>query len=110
MLTEIEFIGRIDGLTIEELNYCVQQGWIAPSAGSGGIRYLEVDVARVRLIRELRFDLEIDEGSIPVLLSLLDQVHTHRRELRNLAEAVREQPEDVRERIAAAVRRIAEGR
>jgi chaperone modulatory protein CbpM len=106
MLTERDLVGRIDGFSVEELRYCVRRGWVAPSAAAGGSHYLEVDVARLRFVRELRFDLEVDEEAIPILLSLLDQLHTLRHELRALAGAVGEQPADVRERIAGAMKRF----
>lgn len=108
MLTEVDLVRRIDGLTVEELHYCVQRGWLAPSTGGGGTYFLEVDVARLRFVRELRFDLEVDEDAIPMLLSLVDQVHTLRHELRAVAEAIQEQPADIQDEIAAAVRRLSE--
>ena len=35
----------------------------------------EIDVARVRLIHDLRHDMDIGEDAIPLVLSLLDQVY-----------------------------------
>jgi chaperone modulatory protein CbpM len=103
MISERDLIRRIEGLTVTELHYCIERGWVAPSAGAAGTGYLEIDVARVRLIRELRHDLALDDEVIPLLLSLMDRVHGLRRELRVLAEAVAELPEPMRERVAAAV-------
>ena len=109
MLTEMDLVARIEGFTVEELRYCVARGWVAPSAGDGSARYLEVDVARLRFVREMRFDLEIDEDAIPILLSLLDQLHTLRHELRAIAGAIQEQPADIRARLVAAAQRIKSG-
>ncbi len=106
MLTELDIVRRIDGFTVEELHYCVQRGWVAPSTGGGGAYFLEIDVARLRFVRELRFELEVDEDAIPILLSLVDQVHSLRHELRAVASAIQEQPDDVRAKIAAATRRF----
>ena len=105
MISEQELIQRIHGLTVTEFRFCVENGWVAPSAGSMGSGYLEIDVARVRLIRELRHDLAIDDEAIPLLLSLMDRVHGLRRELRVIMEAVAELPEPMRERVASAVER-----
>jgi chaperone modulatory protein CbpM len=105
MITEQELIRQVQGLTVTELRFCVEHGWVAPSAGATGSGFLEIDVARVRLIRELRHDLAIDDEAIPLLLSLMDRVHSLRRELRVVTEAVAELPEDMREQVATAVER-----
>ena len=55
----------------------------------------EVDIARVRLVCELRDDLGLDAEAIPVVLSLVDQLYGVRRELRALARAVEQQPDEV---------------
>jgi len=58
-----------------------------------------VDVARVRLIAELR-ELRMDEEAMPVVLSLLDQLYAARRRMRLLQQAVDEAaPDAVRDRL-----------
>ena len=70
-----------------------------PSETPEGWLFQPVDVARVRLIVELR-SLELDEEAMPVVLSLLDQLHATRRELRLLRQAVEETaPDAVRARL-----------
>jgi chaperone modulatory protein CbpM len=64
--------------------------------------FRDVDVARVRLIVDIRDDLGLPQDSIPVVLSLIDQVHGLRHELRRLAAAVAAQPAEVRTRIRRA--------
>lgn len=105
MISERELIRQVQGLTVTELRFCIEHGWVSPSAGTAGAGYLEIDVARIRLIRELRHDLAIDDEAIPLLLSLMDRVHSLRRDLRIVTEAVAELPEPVRERVATAVER-----
>ena len=61
------------------------------------------DAARVRLICELHYELWIDEDSMSVVLSLMDQFNAVRRCLRALSNAVEAQPEEVRARIVALV-------
>lgn len=105
MISESELLRRIEGLTVTELRLCVERGWLRPSAATRGASYLEIDVARMRLIREMRHELEIDDEAIPLLLSLVDRVHSLRRELRLLAEAVGELPDEMRQRVADALAR-----
>ncbi len=83
-----------------------------PSAGSwsagccrtearGSYVFREVDVARVRLIVELRRDLAIDDEAMPVVLGLLDQVYALRRRLGGIATALAALPPDLRAAIEA---------
>jgi chaperone modulatory protein CbpM len=62
------------------------------------------DVARARFVRELEDDLGIQEDAIPVVLSLLDQVHGLRRQMRRLAEAVARLPEEQRDVVLLHIR------
>ncbi len=77
---------------------------ILPQQDGDGLRFDASDVVRVRLICELHYELWIEEDSMSVVLSLLDQLYTTRRSLRALLSAVEAQPEDVRARIAALVK------
>ena len=66
--------------------------------------FQEIDVARVRLIRDFRHAMAVPEETMPLVLSLLDQVYTLRGQMRAIARAVEGQPEAVRAAILAAVR------
>lgn len=48
--------------------------------------------------------MSLPSEAVPVVLSLLDQIHGLRRELRDLAGAVDAQPEDIRHAIIKAFR------
>lgn len=80
----------------EELRHWITESWVRPESRAEGYVFHEVDVARVQLIRELRYDLAIDEGALPVVLHLLDQVYALRRRLRQLSDAIGTQPEEIR--------------
>ncbi|MEA2738478.1 MAG: chaperone modulatory protein CbpM, partial [Acetobacteraceae bacterium] len=66
--------------------------------------FQEIDVARVRLIRDFSTTMEVPEETMPLVLSLLDQVYTLRGQMRAVARAVEGQPEAVRAAILAAIR------
>ncbi len=93
-------IGRIEAAELER--WCLE-GWVRPEREAEQWRFAEIDVARVRLICELKVDLAIDDEALPVVLDLMDQVHGLRARLAALARAVAAEPPDVRRRIAAAV-------
>lgn len=103
-MTDVSEVCRIvGGLTEVDVERWVSCNWVRPLREGGRFRFSEIDVARVRLIHELRDDLSIDEDTLPVVLNLLDQVYGLRANLRLLAGAVAAQPEPVRRSIADAV-------
>jgi chaperone modulatory protein CbpM len=95
----------IGGLQEAELRHWIDERWVRPEAVSEGYVFREVDVARVRLIVELRRELAIDEEALPLVLQLLDQVYALRRRLRAMSEALDAQPAAVREAVQARLAR-----
>lgn len=106
--SEEELVVQVRDLSVQRLHKWVRLGWVRPERVEGAAVFHEVDVARVRLLHDLEHDLEFDEDTVPLLLSLLDQIHGLRNELRCLGAAVDSQPVEVRERIRLAYRRFAE--
>lgn len=85
-----------------ELRHWIEERWVLPTAGpEGGYLFDMADLARCRLIEELRRDLLIDEETMPLVLSLLDQVYALRSAIEDLQEAIRGLPEEARTEIAA---------
>lgn len=87
------------GLGASELQAWIEQNWVLPVAEDGDFFFDETDVARVRLIAELRNDLGVNEDAIPVVLRLLDQVYSLRRALAELNDAIHELPESARAQL-----------
>jgi chaperone modulatory protein CbpM len=93
----VRLVGRVD---LVELSQWVELGWVTPErSGRGEPAFSDLDVARVCLICDLRHDLAVEEETMPLVLSLLDQVYTLRRQMNVLTGAIRQQPEDVRQAI-----------
>ncbi len=103
MIDERELITTISALTQDALWRWIALGWIVPAEGAQTILFDTADVARVRLISELHFDLAIEEDNITMVLSLLDQLYAVRRSLSAVMAAVAAQPDDVRVSIATLV-------
>ena len=97
--------GRLTSIHVERW---VQLGLLRPSAEGGAWTFESVDVARVRLLAELSDDLGFDEEAIETVIDLLDQVHTLRRQLDQLAQAIAGQPVETREAIALALKALRE--
>jgi chaperone modulatory protein CbpM len=108
-IREEDLVMQIESLSVQRLHRWIRLGWVRPERVEGSPIYHEVDVARVRLLHDLESAAEFDEDTVPLILSLLDQIHGLRHELRALAAAVDEQPTVLRERIKATYRRLADG-
>jgi chaperone modulatory protein CbpM len=76
------------GITETDLQLWIDQRWVLPHRRDNDFVFDDVDLARARLIRELRVDLMVNEEAIPVVLSLLDQVHALRRTLARINNAI----------------------
>ena len=100
MIGENELVEMIDRLEADALQRWIDHGWVLPQRDKDSVRFDELDVARVRLICELHYELRIEEDSMFVVLSLLDQLYQARRSLRTLLTALAAQPEGVRASIA----------
>jgi len=103
-MREAEVLKMISGVRRVELRQWVARGWVLPERRQGELWFREIDIARLRLVRQIRRDMAIAEDGVPTVLSLMDQVYGLRKELRRLAEAVDAQPGQVKKAIADHMR------
>jgi chaperone modulatory protein CbpM len=78
------------GLQIQTLEIWLEQRWLIPQKTSDGIQFSDIDVARARLIHELKNDLGANDEGIDVILHLMDQLHGMRRALEQLRKDLQE--------------------
>ena len=111
MLSERDVVARVARVELRELRLWVRKGWVRPAGSERGPVFDDLDVARVRLVCDLRKEMSLPSDSVPVVLSLLDQIHGLRRELRGLAEAIDAQPAETRRAIVETCKaQMREGR
>jgi hypothetical protein len=81
----------------DEAHYhdCVQKGWVKTEAPD------ETDISRAQLIHILRYEFAVEEETLPLMLSLLDQLHGTRRILHHLTAIIHDQRDEVRAEIIA---------
>ena len=91
-----------------ELNAWIEQNWVRPIQYQDSFEFDEADLARVKLIVELRSDMGVNEDAMPVVLRLLDQVYSLRRALSALSEAILELPEDTQDELRERLSQRAE--
>jgi chaperone modulatory protein CbpM len=105
---------RIEGLTAlfadvdaADVRLWVERGWVIPDSAGGDAgeewEFHEIDVARVRLVRTLRRDMEVGEESMPVVLSLLDQLYDMHAAMRRVLEAIERQPPELQDALRKAL-------
>jgi chaperone modulatory protein CbpM len=103
MIRASELIEAIAALRPDDLDVWVRDALVTPQEASDTLMFSDMQAARVRLICVLRYDLEIDAGALPVVLSLIDQLHEARGRLMALGAAVAAQDDAVREAIIEAI-------
>jgi chaperone modulatory protein CbpM len=99
MATFDDILARFE-LSRTDVTMWIEEGWIEPQRDGEAFVFDEADTARVGLIVELKRDLEIDESAMPVVLSLLDQLHAARGALKRIASAIAELPPETRDRLS----------
>jgi chaperone modulatory protein CbpM len=93
------------GLERADIERWIAMAWLRVEGPPGGYSLREIDVARARLIRDLRDGLGVDEETLPIVLSLLDQLYETRRRMAELVAAVAEAvPDDGRREILRVLR------
>ena len=105
MIAIDELLTRIVGVEHRELARWIDNRLVLPTRAGHGWLFSEVDVARVELIVEIRREFAIDDEALSLVLGLMDQVYSLRRQLRRLCDAVSCQPEEVRRAVERALPR-----
>jgi chaperone modulatory protein CbpM len=103
MIGRDELTRRFAALDNAELGRWIENRWVLPDEEGGRWLFHEVDVARVELILEIRREFAVDDEAMSLLLNLLDQVYSVRRQMRRLCDALERQPPEVREAIRKAL-------
>lgn len=93
---------RRAGVTVARVQVWATEGWVRPAQGDAGPMFDALDVERLRLLARLSDELDLGEEALPVVLSLIDQLHGMRREMRRLALALDRLPPELRAQVAAA--------
>ncbi len=101
---ERDLLALVPGLSVRQLRRWVRLGWVRPESCADGPVFDELDLARVRLLVDLRARMALEEDTVAMLLNLLDQLYATRRRLRDLLAALEELSEAERQRIVRRLR------
>ena len=72
------------GLEPQVLDVWIEDQWLVPSKELTGMGFSRTDIARVSLIRHLKFNMDINDEGIGVILHLIDQLYGMREALSGL--------------------------
>jgi chaperone modulatory protein CbpM len=103
MISSDDLVDAISTLQRSDLEVWIRDELITPQWDAGLLHFSEMECARVRLICTLHYELEIDVDTLPMILSLLDQIYDARHRLFSLTAAVARQDQNVQAAILAAM-------
>ncbi|TWB25382.1 hypothetical protein [Nitrospirillum bahiense] len=111
LLTLKAVCARFPEVGEQDIHWWVTQGWVRPDGPptpehAADWRFHPVDVARVGLIRDLRHDMGVADDTLPLVLSLIDQVYSLRAALRGVAGVLDRLPPEVRQTVLAVTEEV----
>jgi chaperone modulatory protein CbpM len=84
-----EFSTRLD-VQVETLEFWLEQEWLVPEQTAADVTFSDIDVARGRLIRDLKNGFGVNDEGVDIILHLLDQLHGFRRAFEDIHEEIKE--------------------
>ncbi|AXT28036.1 hypothetical protein D1823_16560 [Ruegeria sp. AD91A] len=102
-LTEKELIETVSRLTSDRLTEYLAAEIVIPEQSDQGLVYHNIDVARLELACELHEQYDMETDALSMMISLIDQLHGLRAELREALNAIEAQPEPVRQQLVKVI-------
>ncbi len=102
-LTEKQLIDAVTRLTSDRLTEYLAAEIVIPEQSDEGLVYQKIDVARLELACELHDQYDMEADALSMMISLIDQMHGLRAELREVLNAVEAQPEPVRQQLIEVI-------
>lgn len=103
MISIDDLVGTISPLQRSDLETWIREELVVPRQEAETLLFTDMECARVRLICTLHYELEIDVDTLPVVLSLVDQLYDTRQRLLSLTAAIAAQDKNVQATIIAAM-------
>jgi len=72
---------NVEGQT---LDFWLEQEWLVPARTAADMVFSETDLARGRLIQDLKTSFGVNDEGVDIILHLLDQLHGFRRVFEDL--------------------------
>jgi chaperone modulatory protein CbpM len=89
IISKLDFLYRAQ-LDQETLEVWIKEEWLVPSETAGEPAFSEADLARAKLIRDLKHDMGVNDEGVGIILNLLDQMHSLRKAMADMVPSMRE--------------------
>ena len=99
-----DLVEAIADLQRADLEDWLRQELISARREQDTLCFSDSECARVRLISTLRYELDVDTDTLPMVLSLVDQLYETRQRLLSLGAAVARQDRQIQDAIMSALR------
>jgi chaperone modulatory protein CbpM len=104
-----EAVAMVARLTHARLASFVQARIVAPTHAESGLVYRRLDIVRMELLCELSDQFDLEDDALGVVISLIDQLHGVRAELKAVVDAIAQEPAAVRGRVRQIARAARSG-
>ena len=104
--TLTETLSVVEDLDAEQLQRYIRAGVVVPVQSETGPLFRELDLARLHLVVDLTEGYHLDEEALGLVMSLVDQLHGLRGDMRAMLDAVAREPTETRMRLKAAIREV----
>ena len=88
IISKLDFLYRAE-LDQETLEIWIEEEWLLPSETTGELEFSEADLARAKLIRDLKHGMGVNDEGVGIILNLLDQMHSLRKAMADIAPSKR---------------------
>ena len=89
IISKLDFLYRAQ-VDQETLEIWIEEEWLVPSETTGEPEFSEADLARAKLIQDLKHDMGVNDEGVGIILNLLDQMHTLRKAMADMLPSKRE--------------------
>ena len=104
--TLTETLSVVEDLDAEQLDRYIRAGVVVPVQSATGPLFRELDLARLSLVVDLTEGYHLDEEALALVMSLVDQLHGLRGDMRAMLDAVAREPAETRVRLKTVIREV----
>ncbi len=101
-----ETLTTITDLSGDQLERYIRVGIVQPVQSEGGPVFREVDIARLNLLVDLTDGYHLDDDALGLVMSLLDQLHGLRGDMRAILDAVAQETPETRARLSRSIHEL----
>lgn len=87
IIGKLDFLERAR-LDRETLEVWIEEEWLLPTRTDHELVFSEMDLARAKLIQDLKHDMGVNDEGVGVILNLVDQIHGLRKVMADLSRSL----------------------